>query len=149
MDRLTQEKQIGCFASLVDPAASKPGVFGDYDGFFAHQVAVTRLKVYEDIGTPDELTLLQKACSEGRVLPYGPGDAVWDRFGMMWEVTSSEIHLLDGKRVPLYRCGHPGTDDYCALWEEEALDKEAGAKAWAAWAEEIAAIQRNHQAVEP
>lgn len=56
MDRLTQEKQIGPFAALIDRAEAVPGAFGTYDCLYAHMVAVTRLKQYEDTGlTPEEI----------------------------------------------------------------------------------------------
>ena len=42
MERLTEEKQLGPFASLKDKAEAVPGVFGTYDCFYAHEVAVTR-----------------------------------------------------------------------------------------------------------
>lgn len=101
------------------------------------RIIADRLAAYEDLGTVESLSALVKAKEEGRLVSYGPGDVVWDRFGMMWQVGSSEIHLLDGKPTPMYRCGHPGTDDYCALWAPEALDKEAGTKAAEVWAAEI------------
>lgn len=58
MERLTKERQIGCFGSLIDPAAAKSGLFTDYDGFYAYHLAVTRLKQYEDIGSPEEFAKL-------------------------------------------------------------------------------------------
>lgn len=67
---------------------------------------------------------LAQADNAGRVLEYVPGDTVYDRFGMAWTVTSSEIHKFkDGPLRYLYRCGHPGTDDYCALYSEEICQK--------------------------
>lgn len=48
MERLTEEKQIGPFASLKDKAEAVPGAFGTYECLYAHMVAVTRLKEYED-----------------------------------------------------------------------------------------------------
>ena len=63
--RLTEEKQIGPFASLKDKAESKVGAFNDYDCLYAHMVAVTRLKYYEDlvasnrmIVLPEDMTIL-------------------------------------------------------------------------------------------
>src|SRR5574344_1489848 len=50
MDRLTEETQLGPFASLKDKAEAKPGAFHDYDCLYAHMVAVTQLKAYEDTG---------------------------------------------------------------------------------------------------
>ena len=50
MDRLTNETQLGPFASLKDKAEARPGAFRDYDCWYAHMVAVTSLKAYEDTG---------------------------------------------------------------------------------------------------
>ena len=50
MERLTEENQIGPFAALKDKAEAVPGAFGTYDCLYAHMVAVTRLKAYEDTG---------------------------------------------------------------------------------------------------
>src|SRR5574344_1513802 len=56
MDRLTEETQLGPFASLKDKAEARPGAFHDYDCLYAHMVAVTRLKAYEDTGMePEEI----------------------------------------------------------------------------------------------
>ena len=56
MDRLTEETQLGPFASLKDKAETRPGAFHDYDCLYAHMVAVTRLKAYEDTGLePSEI----------------------------------------------------------------------------------------------
>jgi len=42
---------------LVDKASAKPGLFTDYDGFYAHLLANHRLGQYEDTGlTPEEIT---------------------------------------------------------------------------------------------
>ena len=57
MERLTEEKQIGCFASLKDKSEAKPGAFTDYNCFYAHSVAVTRLKAYEDIGMEPDMVV--------------------------------------------------------------------------------------------
>lgn len=66
------------------------------------------------------VTCENEAARAGRVVDYLPGDTVYDCFGMAWTVTSSEIHKFgDGPLRYLYRCGHPGTDDYCALYSYE------------------------------
>lgn len=63
MERLTDETQIGLFASLKDKAEAVPGAFGTYDCLYAHMVAVTRLKEYEDTGlTPEEVAEYQHLC---------------------------------------------------------------------------------------
>lgn len=103
MERLTEEKQIGPWASLKDKAEAIPGAFANYDCLMAHMTAVTRLKAYEDTGlTPEEVSTLVKDWSDlctivgecggisrlrelaeadraGRlvVLPCKVGDTVW------------------------------------------------------------------------
>lgn len=65
MERLTEEKQIGCFASLKDKSEAKPGAFADCNCFYAHSVAVTRLKAYEDTGLePDGISEIIKLCGD-------------------------------------------------------------------------------------
>lgn len=66
------------------------------------------------------VTCENEAARAERVVDYLPGDTVYDCYGMAWTVTSSEIHKFgDGPLRYLYRCGHPGTDDYCALYSDE------------------------------
>lgn len=56
MERLTEEKQLGPFASLKDKAEAVPGAFGTYACFYSHMTAVTKLKRYEDTGLePEEI----------------------------------------------------------------------------------------------
>ena len=57
MDRLTfRLGESNPSYGLEDKASSKPGLFTDYDGFFAHLKAVHRLGQYEDTGlTPEEI----------------------------------------------------------------------------------------------
>ena len=69
MERLTEEKQLGPFASLKDKAESVPGAFNTYECFYAHEVAVTRLKQYEDTGLePKEIEEVQEALTP---IPFG------------------------------------------------------------------------------
>lgn len=109
--------------------------------------AVDRLAAYEETGLePEEIELLAKqrdlyvdACGElplkrirelaqadreGKISKYTIGDAIYDRFGDAWEVRTAELHLLGEKPDWMYRCGHAGTDDYCALWSFEILTRE-------------------------
>lgn len=67
----------------------------------------------------DRVKHWQQAEKDGRLVAYIPGDKVYDRFGTPWIVESSEIHLIGAEIKHLYRCGHPGTEDYCAMYEEE------------------------------
>lgn len=87
MERLTEEKQIGPFAALKDKAESVPGAFGSYDCLYAHMVAVTRLKEYEDTGPIDRFRELARAEQDGRlvVLPF---------------VAMVEQSLQNGKMLP-------------------------------------------------
>ena len=74
--------------------------------------------------TPDRLRELAQADREGKISKYTIGDALYDRFGDAWEVRTAELHLLGEKPDWMYRCGHAGTDDYCALWSFEILTRE-------------------------
>ena len=90
-----------------------------------HETAIHRLAAIEDIlGDEydlDRLRELVQADREGKVPKHTIGDTVYDRFGDAWEVTAVERHLLAGEPKWIYRCGHIGTNDYCALWEFEVL----------------------------
>lgn len=95
-----------------------------------HETAIHRLAAIEDIlGDEydlDRLRELVEADREGKIPKYTIGDTVYDRFGCAWEVISVELHSIRTKNEWLYRCGHKGTDDYCALWYFEAFpNKEA------------------------
>lgn len=69
----------------------------------------------------DRLRKLAQADREGKTPKYTIGDTIYDRFGDAWEVTAVERRLLAGEPKWIYRCGHIGTNDYCALWEFEVL----------------------------
>ena len=71
--------------------------------------------------TVDRLRELAQADREGKIPKYTIGDTIYDRFGDAWEVTAVERRLLAGEPKWIYRCGHIGTNDYCALWEFEVL----------------------------
>ena len=92
-----------------------------------------RLAAIEDIlGDEYELDRLRElvgADREGKVPKYTVGDTIYDRFGNEWEVDSSEFHRLKRNEKPawIYRCGHAGTDDYCALWEFETFPSREAA----------------------
>ena len=85
-----------------------------------------RLEIVKDIQT-DRLRELVRADREGKFPKYTIGDTVYDRFGRAWEVTSVELHSMRTKNEWLYRCGHKGTDDYCALWHFEAFPSREAA----------------------
>ena len=92
-----------------------------------HETAIHRLVTIEDI-LGDEYDLerlreLVEADREGKIPKYTIGDTIYDRFGDAWEVTAVERRLLAGEPKWIYRCGHIGTNDYCALWEFEVLTR--------------------------
>ncbi len=72
----------------------------------------------------DRLRELAQADQEGKIPKYTIDDTIYDRFGDAWEVRTAELHLLGEKPDWMYRCGHAGTDDYCALWSFEILTSE-------------------------
>lgn len=96
-----------------------------------HETAIHRLVTIEDIlGDEydlDRLREIVEADREGKIHPkYTIGETIYDRFGEFWTVDTVELHSLYTKNEWLYRCGHDGTDDYCALWEFESFpSKEA------------------------
>lgn len=92
-----------------------------------HETAIHRLAAIENIlGDEydlDRLRELDQADREGKIPKYTIGDTIYDRFGDAWEVTAVERRLLAGEPKWIYRCGHIGTNDYCALWEFEVLTR--------------------------
>ena len=91
---------------------------------FGLKVDKQELEQYRAIGPIDRLRELAQADRDGKLPKYTIGDTVYDRFGDAWEVRTEELHLLDGNPNWIYRCGHAGTDDYCALWEFKILPRE-------------------------
>lgn len=80
---------------------------------------------YKSLGlTMERITELAQADREGKIPKYTIDDTIYDRFGDAWEVRTAELHLLGEKPDWMYRCGHAGTDDYCALWSFEILTSE-------------------------
>lgn len=116
MERLTRRLADGraCF---------KPHLYGH-----TNKEVCDRLAAIEDIlGDEydlDRLRELAQADKDGKFPEYTIGDTVYDRFGDAWEVRTAEHHLLGERPDWLYRCGHAGTDDYCALWSFEILTRE-------------------------
>lgn len=104
-----------------------------------------KLAAYEDTGLePEEIDSvfvqnvieenkrfkdLAHAEKDGRLVTHLPGEKVYDRFGTPWIIESSEIHLIQGKLKQLFRCGHPGTEDYYAMYDDEILTREEAAAA--------------------
>lgn len=97
-------------------------------GVLLSRDAFSRLKKIEDVlGDEydlDRLRELAQADRDGKLPKYTIGDIIYDRFGDAWEVRTAELHLLGEKPDWMYRCGHAGTDDYCALWSFEILTRE-------------------------
>lgn len=88
------------------------------------QLVFDRLAAYEDTMPLERAQGLAKAEKDGRLVEYMPGDKVYDRFGTPWIVESSEILVIGAEIKHLYRCGHPGSEDYCAMYEEEIRTRE-------------------------
>lgn len=80
VERLT-ERKVGQSYPLKDKAASKVGLFTDYDGFYTYFEAVNRLGAIEDIlGDEydlDRLRELVEADREGRCVVLPPDDYTW------------------------------------------------------------------------
>lgn len=119
MERLTGRRDgrayiVGC------PDFTLPKIAG-----LIIQQTVDRFAAIEDIlgdeYDRDRLRELAQADREGKIPKYTIGDTIYDRFGNAWEVTAVERRLLAGEPKWIYRCGHIGTNDYCALWEFEVL----------------------------
>lgn len=120
-------------------------IIGGWTYCVPRQKAIDRLAEYEDIGLePEEIKkFLRRWCytaehggfsqppnaplpleelrkmDRNHVIAYLPGEKVYDRFGTPWIIESSEIHLIRGELKQLFRCGHPGTEDYHAMYEDE------------------------------
>lgn len=114
--------------------------------------AVDRLAAYEDTGLePEEIGALKsrekglvellngvscgcavtytrlrelaRADKDGKLPEYTIGDIIYDRFGMAWTVDNLEYVQCTYEKKWLYRCGHPGTDDYRGLYQDEILTR--------------------------
>ncbi len=80
---------------------------------------------------------------------YQPGDTVYDRHGEQWEVQRSELFLLGNELRCIYRCGHAGTEDYRALYEDETFTAEEAVELRKAWETYMAAVNRGEFATPP
>lgn len=124
MNRLTEEKQIGPWASLKNKAEAKIGAFNDYDCLMAHMEAVTRLKYYEDLEAQGRLV----------VLPFLPGEKVLD-YSEYFDGTPYPEHYVlcdsfigvgvsnDGKRTLEYDCV---TIDHEQIGENHVFKRRRG-----------------------
>lgn len=127
MERLTDKhfnKSLGYYIKCSGNCSKEDFSCEDCEEFDA---LVDRLGTIEDI-LGDEYDLerlceLAQADRDGKIPKYTIGDTIYDRFGDAWEVTVVERHLLAGEPKWIYRCGHIGTNDYCALWEFEVLTR--------------------------
>ena len=77
----------------------------------------------------DRLCTLAQADKEGKFPEYTIGDIIYDRFGMAWTVDSLEYVQCTYEKKWLYRCGHPETDDYRGLYQDEVLTRAEAADA--------------------
>lgn len=118
MERLTEEKQIGPFAALKDKAEAAPGAFGSYDCLYAHMVAATLLKQYEDTMPLERAQELARAEKDGRlvVLPCKKGDTLWSYYDYptlgISKIAVTAVSTLDGITVI-------NTDNYGVIEEKD------------------------------
>ena len=115
---------------IVNRLAAIEDILGDeYDlDLLQKQIQAYREGRYIILKEPEQagvsrLRELAQADREGKIPKYTIGDTIYDRFGDAWEVTAVERRLLAGEPKWIYRCGHIGTNDYCALWEFEVLTR--------------------------
>ena len=120
-DRLAAYEETGLEPEEIDRILDAYG-----RGMTLRTETAQRLEIVKDIKTT-RLRELAQADREGKISKYTIGDAIYDRFGDAWEVRTAELHLLGEKPDWMYRCGHAGTDDYCALWSFEILTHEEAA----------------------
>lgn len=116
------EKAAKALAALTDENA-RLHAYED-TGLEPDTISKIRDIVLDISGDIDHLRELVQTEKDGRLVDYLPEDTVYDRFGMAWTVTSTEIYQFDGRCRYLYRCGHPGTNDYRALYDDEILTRE-------------------------
>lgn len=119
VERLT-ERKVGQSYPLKDKAASKVGLFTDYDGFYTYFEAVNRLGAIEDIlGEDYDLERLKEAVEK---------QAEYEQFMEKWkqvaEIAGAVKKVgaeraaelveadLDGRCVPIVRCRE------CKHWED-------------------------------
>ncbi len=91
--------------------------------------ALHELNAYKELGPIDRLRELAQADRGGKIPKYTIGDIIYDRFGMAWTVDSLEYVQCTYEKKWLYRCGHPGTDDYRGLYQDEVLTRAEAAAA--------------------
>ena len=119
MNRLTEETQIGPFAALVDKAEAVPGAFGTYDCFYAHEMAVTRLKQYEDTGLePEEIAALLDLPNPPLTLEelrkMGGDDVAWFEFDDFRGM--STIKYANSEFLATWRFGFRLWEEYGKTW---------------------------------
>lgn len=121
MERATQKDERGYYLT-------GDGIYSDWgmpEKFRGEDI--DRLASIEDI-LGDEYDLerlreLARADRDGKLPKYTIGDIIYDRFGMAWTVDSLEYVQCTYEKKWLYRCGHPGTDDYRGLYQDEVLTR--------------------------
>lgn len=95
---------------------------------FGLKVDKQELERYRAFVSIDRLRELAQADRDGKLPKYTIGDTVYDRFGMAWTVDSLEYVQCNYEKKWLYRCGHPGTNDYSGLYQDEVLTREEAAR---------------------
>lgn len=96
---------------------------------FGLKVDKQELEQYRAIGPIDRLRELTQADRDGKLPKYTIGDIIYDHFGMAWTVDSLEYVQCTYEKKWLYRCGHPETDDYRGLYQDEVLTRAEAAAA--------------------
>ena len=98
-------------------------------GLEPETISELRDVVLDISGDLDRLCTLAQADKEGKFPEYTIGDIIYDRFGMAWTVDSLEYVQCTYEKKWLYRCGHPETDDYRGLYQDEVLTRAEAADA--------------------
>ena len=117
------------FISAVD-TAKIAYVLHELNAYMARIVcALHELNAYKELGPIDRLRELAQADKDGKFPEYTIGDIIYARFGMAWTVDSLEYVQCTYEKKWLYRCGHPETDDYRGLYQDEVLTRAEAADA--------------------
>lgn len=112
MERLTEERQIGPFASLKDKSEAVPGAFATYDCLYAHMVAVTRLKQYEDAMPLERAQELARAEKDERLVVLPCKDDI--------------VYTIEENYFNCTECKHGGSAHYQAKIDRVSCDMDNG-----------------------
>lgn len=131
MERLTYwNEEYGCW-SYHGPSGSAAKRLAAYEntGLEPEQIrtvlddAAREFAEYDAMAPKGRLRELARADKDGKLPEYTIGDIIYDRFGMAWTVDNLEYVQCTYEKKWLYRCGHPGTDDYRGLYQDEILTR--------------------------